>query len=185
MPESSANPADCRAILPAPVRFRRCSARPAGRGGLTLVEVMLGLTIAGTAALGGLAGMLFCLRMADSNLRALTAASAVRSVGEQLLTIDYASLFAADLPVDVPSNPGGSLQTNVWNTRVDDPNETPANPNDDLQMRIRPTITRIHDADGLDYAQVVISYEWIDSSYFVPRTRSDSLTMIVAPVSSF
>jgi hypothetical protein len=153
--------------------------------GVTLAEVLIGMTVLGTACLSALAGMLMSLRIADSNLLALSAASAARSVSEQLLAVDYVSLFNAEIPVDVPSHPAGSLIVDAWNMRTDDLHQTPGNPNDDLRMQIKPFITRIKESDGVDYAQVVISYEWLDSSFFVPRTRSDTLTMLVAPVPSF
>jgi type II secretory pathway pseudopilin PulG len=158
-----------------------------GIAGLTLVEVMLAMTVVGSACLAGLASMMMSLRMADSNLRSLQAASAVRSVAEQLLAVDYLSLFEDELHVDVPSNPNGSLIPNTadWNVRTMDLRHTPDNPNDDLQLRLRPYVTHVTQTDGLDYAQIVIAYEWTDSSFFVPRTRSDSFTMLVAPISSF
>jgi hypothetical protein len=146
---------------------------------------MLATTVVGTACLAGLAGMLMSLRTADSNLLALQAASAVRSVSEQLLAVNYRALFETELPVDVPSHPSGVLTVDSWNSRTDDFQHTPDNAKDDLQLRIKPVVTRITKTDGLDYAQVVLQYEWIDSSFFAPRTRSDTFTTLVAPVSSY
>lgn len=143
------------------------------------------MAVAGTACLSALAGMVLSLRVADSNLLALSATSAVRSVAEQLLAVDYATLFQAQIPVDLPSHPGGSLVVDTWNARTEDFHHTPDNPADDLRIQIKPTITRIVESGGVDYAQVVISYEWLDSSFFVPRTRADKFTMLVAPISSF
>jgi type II secretory pathway pseudopilin PulG len=159
--------------------------RDSRRRGMTLVEVLIGFFVIGTACMAGLSGLLFAYRNSDSNLCALTAASAVRSVGEQLVSVDYATLFGPTLPVDVPSNPGGMLTVDAWNERADDVHNTPANPNDDLRLSIRPRITRVVESNGLDYAQVVLSYRWVDSSFFVPRIREDRYTMIVAPVASF
>lgn len=155
------------------------------RRGMTLVEVVIGFAVLATTCMAGLSGLLFAYRMSDSNLRALSASSAVRSIGEQLVAVDYATLFGPSLPVDVPSNPGGALATDTWNDRTDDVHNTPENPNDDLRMRINPTITRVRDANGLDYAQVVLTYEWVDSSFFSPRTKQDKYTLLIAPVSSF
>ena len=73
----------------------------------------------------------------------------------------------------------------TWNARTDDFRHTPDNPDDDLQLRINPTVTRVIGADGLDYAQVVIQYEWTDKSFYRARTRSDQFTMLVAPIPSF
>jgi hypothetical protein len=73
----------------------------------------------------------------------------------------------------------------AWNTRSDDLHHTPNNPRDDLKLRVRPYVTRITQADGGDFAQVVLFYEWDDSSFFVSRTRADAFTMIIAPVSSY
>lgn len=159
--------------------------RRSRRAGVTLVEVMLAMTVVGTACLAGLAGLLMSLRVADSNLLALNAASAVRSVSEQLLAVDYLTLFNTELPVDLPSYPGGTLAVETWNVRTEDFRHTPDVPGDDLQLRISPFITRVTESDGLDYAQVVLEYEWLDSSFFVPRTRTDTFTMLVAPVASF
>lgn len=173
--------------VPAPtIKFANSPRRPSGAmRGMTLIEVLLSFFVVCTTCLAGLSGLLFVYRVGDSNLRALSAASAVRSVGEQLVSVDYATLFGPSLPVDVPSNPGGSLLVETWNERTDDVHNTPDNPKDDLQLKIKPTVTRVRDANGLDYAQVVFSYQWIDSSFFVPRVREDLYTMIVAPVSSF
>jgi hypothetical protein len=55
---------------------------------MTLVEVLIGFFVIGTACMAGLAGLLFAYRNSDSNLCALTAASAVRSVGEQLVSVN-------------------------------------------------------------------------------------------------
>lgn len=160
----------------------------AGRGsraGMTLVEIMMALTVAGTACLSAVAGLLMALRTADSNLLALQAASAARSVGEQLQTIDYDSLFGSSLPVDVPGSATGSLAVNAWNSRTDDFRRTPANSNDDLRYRLRPVITRITETNGVDYAQVVIQFEWTDTSFFAQRTRTDTFTTLVASVSTY
>jgi hypothetical protein len=128
---------------------------------------------------------LFSYRTSDSNLRALRAAAAARSVAEQMVSVDYATLFGATLPVDVPSNPGGTLTVNSWNDRTDDVHNTPDVAEDDLFIKINPSVTRVRDANGLDYAQVVITYQWVDSSFNAPRVREDRYTMIVTPVSSF
>jgi len=125
------------------------------------------------------------LRTADSNLLALEAASAARSVAEQLQSVDYLTLFSTELPADVPSSPGGSLNVDTWNSRTEDFRHTPNNPHDDLQLRLKPFVTRVTQADGLDYAQVVIQFEWLDSSFFVPRTRADTFTMLMAPISTY
>jgi type II secretory pathway pseudopilin PulG len=155
------------------------------RAGTTLVELMLAVSLAGTACLAGLAGMLMALRTADSNLLSLQAAAAVRSVSEQLIAVNYLALFETELSADVPSNPGGTLTADIWNSRTDDFHHTPDNPRDDLQLKIKPSVTRITQTDGLDYAQIVLHYEWLDSSFFAPRTRSDTFTTLVAPISSF
>jgi prepilin-type N-terminal cleavage/methylation domain-containing protein len=155
------------------------------QAGLTLIEVMVATVLGASACFAGLAGLLTSLRTADSNLLSLQAASAVRSVSEQMLSVDYLSLFSANLPVDVPSQPGGSLKAGDWNSRTDDFRHTPDNPNDDLQLRIRPSVTRIIQADGVDFAQVVLQYEWQDSTFFAARTRSDTFTMLVTSVSSY
>lgn len=186
MPVRALNPSD---HLPdprlSPPRRRARTLQRDSRKGLTLVEVMLAMIVIGTACLAGLAGMLTSLRTADSTLLALQAASTVRSVSEELLAVDYLSLFQSTLPVDVPSNPNGTLNVNAWNDRTDDFLQTPDNPNDDLHLSLRPSVIRVQQADGLDYAQIVIEYRWLDSSFFVPRVRSDTFTMLVAPISSF
>ncbi len=146
---------------------------------------MIGMTVIGTACLAGLSALLMCLRTSDSTLLALQAATVVRSVTEQLQSLDYQSLFSEQLAVDVPSHPGGSLTVNTWNSRTDDFHHTPNNPRDDLQLKLRPAVTHVTQTDGLDCAQVVIEYEWSDSSFFAPRTHSDSYTLLLAPVSSF
>jgi hypothetical protein len=152
---------------------------------MTLVEVMMGMLVLSTALLAGLAGLLFSYRVSDANLRALAAMSAARSVAEQIVAVPYTDLLKSSLPVDVPSSSAGSLTLASWNARVDDIHNTPDNASDDLRFSINPQVTRITDSDGLDYVQVVIGVRWEETSFFTARTREDSLTVLVAPVSSY
>ncbi len=152
---------------------------------MTLIEVMMGMLVLGTALLAGLAGLLFSYRVADANLRALAALSSARSVAEQIVAIDYPSLLGSSLPVDVPCSSIGSLAMGTWNARADDIHNTPTNANDDLHFAINPQVTRITDSTGLDYVQVVIGVRWEETSFFTTRVRENSLTVLIAPVSSY
>lgn len=180
---TSADPGGAAASIGTAARTR--TLRRHRRDGMTLVEVMMGMLVLSTALLGGLAGLLFSYRVADANLRSLAAISAARSVAEQVVAIDYTSLLGTTLPVDVPSSSVGSLTTSTWNLRTDDIHNTPSNPGDDLRLAINPQVTRITDSSGLDYVQVVIGVRWEEGSFFTTRIREDSLTVLVAPVSSY
>ncbi len=152
---------------------------------MTLVEVMIGFLIIGMAALSALSAILFSWRLADSNMRAVTAMETARSIAEQILVLDYDALTLASLPVDVPSSPDGSLMVGAWNSRTDDVHNTPANTADDLILSIMPKITMSDDASGVRCAQIIVRYSWEEHSFFTPRTREDSITLIRSPVSAY
>jgi len=181
----SPRPADHYAAFPRPLAAPPPTRLPDERRGMTLVEVMFAMAVLGMTCLAALAGMLFSLRVAESNLLALTAANQVRAVAEQLQSVDYASLFSRSLPVDIPNSPTGSLTVEAWNDRVDDVHNTPANPRDDLQLSIRPTVTRITEANGVDYALVVLDYQWKDHLFFATRTRAGSFAFILSRMSIY
>ena len=153
---------------------------------MTLVEVMMGLLVVTLTALAALSALMFSWRLADANLRSITAMAAAKSVAEQLIALPYDQLFESSLNVDVPSSTVGSLNTRAWNDRTDDIHNTPTKTSDDLVMSINPEVTHVQDeASGVDFAQIVISYRWEQSSFFATRTRADYLTMVISKVSSF
>jgi hypothetical protein len=146
---------------------------------------MVGMFIIGTAALAGLSGLLFSLRLSHSNLNGLVAHSTAVSVAEQIRALGFGGLAADPLPVDIPSIPAGSLTLDVWNDRTEDINDTPSLASDDLQMSIRPEITRGTTEDGVEIAQVIVRYRWVDRSFFTARTREESLTFLLSSSSTF
>lgn len=152
---------------------------------MTLVEVMIGFMVMGMAALSALSAILFSWRIADSNLRSLAATETARSVAEQILVLDFDDLALASLPVDVPSNPGGSLTVGAWNSRSDDMHNTPDSTSDDLIMAIRPEITMSDDSSGVRCAQIIVRFSWEEHSFFTARTREDAITLIRSPVSAY
>jgi prepilin-type N-terminal cleavage/methylation domain-containing protein len=151
--------------------------------GFSLAEVMLAMMVLGTSSLAALAAMLFSYRTADSNLRADSALANARAVAEQILTLDQGSLASSALPVDVPSNPSGSLTVNEWNERIDDIHGTPESPDDDLKMSLRPEVVQPDSAGGFLCAQVIIHYRWTENSFFASRTREDAITVVLSDVS--
>lgn len=159
--------------------------RPSPRAGMTLIEVMLGMVIIGTTALATLSALLFTWRVADSNLRALNAMEAGRSIAEQVMTLDFTTLGGSTLPVDLPSLPNGSLVVGSWNNRTDDIHNTPANPHDDFAISIKPEVAVSDDSSGVRCAQIVIHYSWEERSFFARRTREDSVTIVRSPIAAF
>lgn len=161
------------------------SVRRRARSGMTLVEVMLGFVIMGTAALAALSALLFGWRVADANLRALSAMEAARSVSEQILTLDFDTLGGVALPVDVPSSTLGSLTVGVWNNRTDDIHNTPSNLADDLVLSIKPEVRMSSDDNPVKCVQVIVRFSWEENSFFAKRTREDAITIVRSPLTNY
>lgn len=155
------------------------------RAALTLVEVMMGVLVIGTAALAALAALLFSFRLADSNLRSLTALSAARSVMEQIVALDYTTLSGTTLPVDIPSIANGSMSVSSWNNRTVDIHATPTLSSDDLVLSIWPEVTQSNPNTLFACTQVIVHYRWDETAFFKRRTREDSLTYVTSAVNSY
>ena len=155
------------------------------KSGMTFPEVMIGFVIIGTAAMAALSGILFSWRLADSNLRALGAMETARAVAEQVITLDFETLAGVTLPIDVPSNPSGSMNVGVWNNRTDDIHNTPGVTADDLIMSFKPQFAFSNDESGVRCAQIVIRYSWEEHSFFSSRTREGAITLIRSPISAY
>jgi prepilin-type N-terminal cleavage/methylation domain-containing protein len=160
---------------------RRRGARPRG---FTLVEVILSMAIAGTAALGALSALMFAYRMSDANLRQVTALAAARAVAEQISTLDFTTLAGTTLPVDIPSSSGGTLTVNTWNDRTFNMHGTAAT-SDDLVLSLRPEITRSNASTLFSCAQIIVRFRWQETAFFSPRTREDSVTLVMSEVATY
>lgn len=145
---------------------------------------MMGMFVMGMACMAGLSAMLFCYRASDSNLRTIAATATAQSIAEQIATLDYESLANNPLPVDVPAIPSGTIAPGVWVTRTDDIHNTPSVTTDDLVMSIRIQVVKTT-AAGFKCAQVIIDYTWQDTSFFAPRTRTGTMTMVRSSIGKF
>jgi len=145
----------------------------------------MSLVVVGTAALAGLAAMLFTYRQSDANLRQLGAMAAARAVAEQISTLDFDTLSNTTLPVDIPSSSTGSLTVNAWNARTDDIHGTPTNTSDDLVMSLRPEITLSDTSTLFACAQIIVRYRWQENSFFATHQREDSVTLVMSQVESY
>jgi hypothetical protein len=146
---------------------------------------MTGFMILGLTALAALSALLFCYRLADSNLRATSALASARAVVEQIRTLDYGALGQPTLPVDVPSSAAGVLTAGAWNSRLEDIHNTPGNTADDLQLSLRPELTRVVGEDGTDRTQVILRFRWEETALLRRRMREDALVLVVAPVPAY
>lgn len=145
----------------------------------------MSLVVVGTAALAGLAAMIFTYRLSDANLRQLGANAAARAVAEQISTLDFDTLSNASLPVDIPSSATGSLTVNTWNARTDDIHGTASKTSDDLVMSLRPEITLSNSSTLFSCAQIIVRYRWEENSFFATHLREDSITLVMSQVESY
>lgn len=172
---------DTSALPSNAARHRRRRGRTRG---VTMVEVLMSMVLIGTASLGALSGIMFIYRVSDANLRQLGAVAAARAVAEQVATLDFDTLDDATLPVDIPSSSVGSLTANAWNDRTDNIHGT-SRTDDDLSLSLRPEITLSDSSTLFSCAQIIIRFRWVENAFFRPRTREDSLTLVMSKAESY
>jgi prepilin-type N-terminal cleavage/methylation domain-containing protein len=158
--------------------------RRATRRGLTLIEVMISLLLLGGAAFAGLSAMLFGYRRSEATLRELGALACARAVLEQIAALDFDTLAGTTLPVDIPSSSTGSLTVNTWNNRSEDIHGTTSTA-DDLQLSIRPEVTRSNSSTLFSCAQIIVRYRWTETAFFSSRTREESLTLVASQLEAY
>ncbi|MFP4166380.1 MAG: prepilin-type N-terminal cleavage/methylation domain-containing protein [Opitutales bacterium] len=119
--------------------------RRRSNGGFTLVEVMIAATLFALLAGGISAGILQARRLAEQNVYRVSALTIAQGYLEQMKGMVYDQLSTdpdTAIPTELNYGDPDPLYPETWNEKQIDIHDTPGNPDDDMRMWVRPTITQ-------------------------------------------
>jgi len=167
----------------------------------TLVEVMLAAAILSALSLGTLSGLLQARRFTEGSIYHGTATTISQGYIEQIKNMEFSML---DLPLihelrnqgsedslevsPLPDDPeAGDASTDIVNKRLIDINNTPKEPQDDMEMRIVLYIEDISNSEeGVGNARrIALRYSYVDDSRKASREFTNTIYAIRSQVQTF
>lgn len=175
---SSTAPHTCPtpSFITGPGRFTR---------GMTLVEVLLGMSILTLTSLSILAGLLQGRRIAESNLLEETAFVIAQSYLEELKGVAYSSFETPAIPIGVRG--GGFIPATPAVRRVDFKG-TPGIASDDLRIEMTPTVTQTTSPTPLrpvSAYELQLTYTWRAEGNTAATTTPRTLRVIRSAFTGF